>query len=106
MNTAIAITIISVMGTAVFGLFFTQFQNLRDVMQKGFDSLETKVDSLETKVDENTAAVSALDTKFTGAINNLETRMTEKFLNHLREHGERFARIEAKLDIDPPAEAA
>ena len=99
MNTAIAITIISVMGTAVFGLFFMQFQNLREDMKKGFDSLETKV-------DENTAAVSALDTKFTGAINNLETRMTEKFLNHLRDHGERLARIEAKLDIDPPAEAA
>ena len=69
------------------------------------------------------AAVHALDTKFTGLFTGLETRfenletrfdrletkvdaLDEKFTAQLHDHGERLARIEAHLRINPPAEAA
>lgn len=44
-----------------------------------------------------------------GLINNLSDQfggIRTEVHNGFREHGERLARIEAKLDIDPPAEAA
>lgn len=128
---AIAITVISVVGTALFGMFFMQFQNLREDMRKGFentnarfDRLEDKIGNNEAKIDTNTAAITDLEIrmtdKVTGAIKDLEVRMTDKFTGELkaqgeridrihdvlRGHGERLARIEFKLNIDPPAEAA
>ena len=69
----VAITVISVVGTALFGMFFMQFQGLRE-------------------------DIRALDHKVTGEL--------KAVYDVLREHGERLARIEAKLEIDPPAEAA
>ena len=40
----------------------------------------------------------SLDTKFTGTIKDLDTKFTDQF----KEQGERLARIETKLNIDPP----
>ena len=83
-------------------------------------STNSKLDRLDNKLENLTGGVHALDTKFTvqeAKADNLETkvtaelkdfeiRLTDKFTIELRDHGERLARIEAKLDIDPPAEAA
>lgn len=91
----VAITVISVVGTALFGMFFMQFQGLREDI-RGLDHKFTD-----------------LDHRFTGELRALEIRISDKFTvelkaqyDVLREHGERLARIESKLEIDPPAEAA
>ena len=77
MNTAIATTLISVLGAGLFaGLYGMLFHHLRDV--------STRLASLNS-------SIRNMDTKFTA---------------QLQDHGDRLARIEAKLDIDPPAEAA
>ncbi|MCY4194187.1 MAG: hypothetical protein OXF04_07825 [bacterium] len=102
MNTAIAATLISVLGVGLFGMFF-HFMRV-----------------VNAKLDKIGDDVAGLDTKFTGQIKDLEIRLTDKFTGQinaqgrridgiydaLRDHGERLARIEAKLDIDPTAEAA
>ena len=116
----VAITIISVVGTALFGMFFIQLQNLREDMKEGFRGVN--------------AEFKAQDQRFTGELKALEIRFTDKFTGELkaqgkridrvydvlrdhgeridrvydvlRGHGERLARIEVKLEIDPPAEAA
>ena len=80
MNTAIATTLISVLGAGLFGMFFMLFKNLSDTMSAGFAAVNARLDRLEDKVDGLTGEVGA--------------------------HGERLARIEAKLESDPPAEAA
>ena len=63
-----------------------------------------------------TGQLKAMDDKFTGEFKVLDSKFTGELKAHgeridrvfdvLRDHGERLARIEAKLDIDPPAEAA
>jgi len=103
MNAAIATTLISVLGVGLFGgLCGMLFHHMRD--------LSVRFSGLEQKLDDNTAAVKNLEIrltdKFTGQITDLEIRLTNRFTAELRSHGERLARIEAKLDIDPPAEAA
>ena len=90
MQAAIA-TLIGVLGT---GLITVLLQFMR-TMNSRFDRLESKVDNL-------TGEVHTLDTRLTGEIHALDT----KFTGELKAHGERLARIEAKLDIEPPAEAA
>ena len=95
MNTVVSTTLISVLGA---GLIEMLFHYLRD--------LSTRFSNLELAVKNLGSDVGALDTKFTGELKDLESRLTDKFLGQLREHGEHLARIEAKLDIDPPAEAA
>ena len=73
MNTAIATTLISVLGAGLFaGLYGMLFHYLRDV--------STRLASLDS-------SIKNMDTKFTA---------------QLQDNGERLARIEAKLDIDPP----
>ena len=75
-------------GAGLFGgLYGMLFHYMRD--------LSVRFSGLEQKLDDNTAAVK-----------DLEIRLTDKFTAELKGHGERLARIEAKLDIDPPAEAA
>ena len=86
-------------------------------------ALDTKftglISDLEVRLtDKFTGQIQALDTKFTGLISDLEVRLTDKFTGHLtdlrkevydgfKDHGERLARIEVVLKIDPPsAEAA
>ena len=120
---AVAVTIIGVVGTALFGMFFMQFKNLRDDMTAGFAAVNSRLDRQDARLDSLIAAVHALDTKFTGLFSGLETRfenletrfdrletkvdaLDEKFTAQLHDHGERLARIEAHLRINPPAEAA
>ena len=95
MNEIVQNAMIGLFGAGFLGILF---HHLRD-MSARLSSLETTVKSMETKF---TGAIKDLETKFTGAIKDLEIRMDTKF----KEHGERLARIEAKLEIDPPAEAA
>ena len=113
MNTAIATTLISVLGVGLFGgLYGMLFHYMRD--------LSVRFSGLERKLDDNTAAVKDLEIrltdKFTGQIRELDAKFTghinaqgqriDGIYDALRDHGERLARIEAKLDIDPTAEAA
>ncbi|WP_419925860.1 hypothetical protein [Candidatus Poriferisocius sp.] len=121
---AITATVIGVVGTALFAMIFMQFQHLRQDMAAGFQAAnrDLKAQGHEIKaLDEKfTGEFKALNEKFTGELKAqghelkaLEIRLTDKFtgeikaLDHLlRGHGERLARIEAKLEIEPPAEAA
>ena len=84
MNGVLTTTMIGITGGGVISLLavFVRMMGLR-------------FDRLEAKVDNNTAAIK-----------DLEIRLTDKFTGQLKAHGERLARIEAKLDVDPPAEAA
>ena len=102
MNTAIATTLISVLGAGLFGMFFVLFRNLfmlfrnlSNTMTTGFAAVDARFGRLEDKVD-----------GLVGEVHALETKLTDKFTAELRAHGERLARIEAKLEPDPPAEAA
>ena len=113
MNTAITTTLISVLGAGLFGMFFLLFRNLfmlfrnlSNTMTAGFAAVDARFGRLEDKVDGLVQHVHALDIKFTGEIRALETKFTEKFTAEIRAHGERLSRIEAKLEPDPPAEAA
>ena len=106
MNTAIISTVIGVIGTGLFGLFFMQLNNLREDMKAGFEATNLRFDHLNGKVDNLTGDLHALDTKFTGELKDQFHALDTKFTGELRAHGERLARIEAKLEIDPPAEAA
>ena len=110
MNTAILSSVIggsAVLLASVIGVLFAHFLAVqRESQQKiegRLDVLTGAIQNLDTKF---TGAIKDLDTKFTGAIKSLEIRLVEKFTSQFKEHGERLARIEAKLDIDPPAEAA
>ena len=102
----VAITVISVVGTALFAMFFMQFQGLREDI-RGLDHKFTgELRALDHKF---TGEFKALDQKFTGELRALDHKFTVEFkavYGVLREHGERLARIESKLEIDPPAEAA
>ena len=98
----VAITVISVVGTALFGMFFMQFQGLREDMREGFRAVNGDIKSLDQRF---TGELKALDQKFTGELKAQGQRIDRVF-DVLREHGERLARIESKLEGDPPAEAA
>jgi len=67
------------------------------------------VKALENRVTGDVKAVNddvkALELRVTGDIKAQGGRI-DRVLDVLRVHGERLARIETKLDIDPPAEAA
>ncbi len=69
-----------------------RFAEHREDMNRRFD---------EQKADSEKHFAAILD-----EIKVLEVRLTDRFRIELRSHGERLARIETKLDIDPPAEAA
>lgn len=81
---AVAITVIGVVGTALFGMFFMQFQNLREDMKEGFRQVNGRLDHPDT-------GLHALHTQ----VKDFEIRLTDKFTSQLKEHGERLARIEA-----------
>ena len=108
----VAITVISVVGTALFGMFFMQFQSLREDMREGFRTVNGDIRAVN-------GDIKALDQKFTSELKAQGERIDRVYdvlRNHgerlarvydvLREHGERLDRIEAKLEDDPPAEAA
>ena len=130
MNAVVTTTIISVLGAGLFGLMiqymrlsnsrFNSLESRFDSLESRFDSLETRFATLEarfsrleTKLDSLISVVHAMDTKFTNEIKDLEIRLTEKFTAHLTDlrkevydgfkaHGERLARIEVELNIQPP----
>lgn len=98
----VAITVISVVGTALFGMFFMQFQGLREDMREGFRTVNGDIRAVN-------GDIKSLDQRFTGELKSLDQKFTGELRAQygvLRECGERLARIEAKLEIDPPAEAA
>ncbi len=114
MNIVIATTLISVLGAGLFGGLYGMLFHFMRTFSAKLDSMDAKFDG---KFGELSNAIHALDTKFTGQVKDLdikftgqmkdmEIRLTDKFTAQFKEHGERLARIEAKLDIDPPAEAA
>ena len=74
---AITVTIIGILGTGLISAFMFSMRTLG-------------------------AKIDRLDDKFTGQISRLGQEMHKGF----KDHGERLARIEARLEIDPPAEAA
>ncbi|MDE0216052.1 MAG: hypothetical protein OXN79_05660 [bacterium] len=73
------------------------------------DRVTGDVKALEDRVTGDIKAVNddvkALELRVTGDIKAQGGRI-DRVLDVLRVHGERLARIETKLDIDPPAEAA
>ena len=110
MNTAIATTLIGVLGAVLFGGLYGMFFHFMRAVNAKFESIDDKLGRLSDDIH-------ALDTKFTAQIKDLEVRLTDKFTGQikgldtkltaqLREHGERLARIEGKLGIDYPVEAA
>ncbi|MCQ3811067.1 MAG: hypothetical protein KTV68_11025 [Acidimicrobiia bacterium] len=126
MNTAIlsstiggsAILIASVIGALMYHILAVQRNNQAKI-ESGFEQVNASIHNLDTKF---TGQISDLEVrltdKFTGQISDLEVRLTDKFTGHLtdlrkevydgfKDHGERLARIEVVLKIDPPsAEAA
>ena len=123
MNAVVTTTIISVLGAGLFGLMiqymrlsnsrFNSLESRFDSLETRFATLEARFSRLETKLDSLISVVHAMDTKFTNEIKDLEIRLTEKFTAHLTDlrkevydgfkaHGERLARIEVELNIQPP----
>ena len=76
MSDAIVSTVIGVVGTGLIGVFYIQLQNLRDDLKQGFRDRGDSIKSLEAAV--------------------VQLKETAK------DHGERLARIETKLDDNPP----
>ena len=76
-------TLVGVLGTGLIGMFFMQLQNMRSDLKE-----------LAAEVKDLAAEVKVLGAE----MQNLNQT--------LKSHGRRLARVEAKLDIDPPAEAA
>lgn len=108
MSDAIVGTVIGVVGTGMIGMFFMQFQNLRDDLKQGFRDQGPSIKSLETAVVQLQGAVGQLQ----GAVGQLNKtakdhgeRLTQ-IEETAKDHDKRLARIEVKLDTDPPAEAA
>lgn len=128
MNGAIANTLIGVTGGGVIALVvlfiritINRFDRLEEKFEgslirleakfeSGFIRLEEKfegqVDRLEKKSDGKFDRVEEKFDNLVGEVHALEIRLVDKFTAQLKEHGERLARIEAKLEVDPPAEAA
>ena len=113
MNTAITTTLIGVLGAGLFGMFFLLFRNLfmlfrnlSNTLTAGFAAVEARFGRLEDKVDGLVGEVHALEIKFTEKFTAELRRLEIKFTGELRAHDARLARIEAKLEPGPPAEAA
>ena len=112
-----------------------RFAESREDMDRRFTDMQSTMNDrfaeMRADADRNHAALVALITaqgqdikdldhgltdKFTGELRALDHRLTgelkaqgertDRVLDVLRDHGERLARIEVKLDIDPSAEAA
>ena len=103
---ALAITIISVIGTALFGMFYMQFKNLRDDMKTGFRAVHDRLNDPTTGLFALATGIKDLEIRLAHKFTIELKALDHKFTSELREHGERLARIETKLGTDPPAEAA
>ena len=79
-----------------------RFAEHREEMNRRFD--EQKADS-ERRFAAVLDEIKGVEHRLTGEIKAQGERI-DMVLDVLRNHGERLARIETKLDIDPPAEAA
>ena len=113
MNTVTSTTLISVLGAGLLGILL---HYLRDLSTR-FSSLELAVKNLDTNVtselkdlenrlsDKFAQELKGLDTKFTQELKAQGQRI-DRVYDVLLDHGERLARIELKLEIEPPAEAA
>ena len=77
-----------------------------DGLEKRFGGLERRFGGVEKRFGGLERRFGGLESSLTADTRDLEIRLIDKFTSHLKEHGERLARIEAKLDINPPAEAA
>ena len=106
MNTAITTTLISVLGAGLFGMFLVLFKNLSDTVANGFATVNSRLGRLEDRFDNLTGEVHALETKLTDRFTGEIRRLENKFTAELRAHDARLARIEEKLERDPPAETA
>ena len=84
MNTAMYSTLIGVLAGGLIGLLIFQFRTIVGRLNRLADQLQ------------------GLDDKFMAHLTDLRKEVHDGF----RDHGERLARIEVKLDNDPPAEAA
>ena len=94
-------TVVGVVGTGLIAMFFMQLQNLRDDLRQGLRDLGQAVAVQGESIESLKIAVVQLET----AVVQLETTVVQ--LNETaKDHGKRLARIEHKLDSDPPAEAA
>ena len=127
-----AILIASVMG-ALMNHFFAMQRKNQSKIESGFEHVTASIHNLDTKFtgqisdlevrlsDKFTGQISDLEVrlsdKFTGQISDLEVRLSDKFTGHLtdlrkevydgfKDHGERLARIEVELKIEPPPAAA
>ena len=98
MNAIVQTTLIGLLGTGLLGLLS---HYLRDLSTR-FSRIELAVQNLGTNV---TNEFKDLDTKFTGELKAQGERI-DRVHDVLRDHAGRLGRIEAKLDIDPSAEAA
>lgn len=79
-----------------------RFEENREEMNRRFD--EQKADSerrFAAVIDE----IKGVEHRLTGEL-KAQGKRIDGILDVLRSHGERLARIETKLDINPPAEAA
>ena len=94
MSDAIMGTVVGVVGTGLIAMFFMQLQNLRDDLRQGLRDLGQAVAVQGESIESLKIAVVQLETTV------VQLNETAK------DHGKRLARIERKLDIDPPAEAA
>ena len=116
---AALVTLIGVMGAGIISVFIltmrmlgSKLDRLESIVEKifhGLHALDIKVTgeihALDIKV---TGEIHALDTKVTGLageVQALDTKVTG-LAGEVKAQGERLARIEAHLDINPPAEAA
>ena len=127
MDTAILSSVIggsAVVVATLLGVLFNRmfaFQKVTNIQLENVvnavHGLDTKMKDLEIRLgDKFTGQLKAMDDKFTGEIKVLDSKFTGELKAHgeridrvfgvLRDHGERLARIEAKLNVDPPAEAA
>ena len=79
-----------------------RFAEHRDEMNRRFD--EQKADS-ERRFAAILGEIKGVEHRLTGEL-KAQGKRIDGILDVLRSHGERLARIEAKLEIDPPAEAA
>ncbi len=81
-------------------------EKLRADTEKGFSAVLNEIKGLEHRLIEKfTVELKHLDTKFTGELKAQGERI-DRIHDVLRDHAGRLARIEARLDKDPPAEAA
>ncbi|MCY4433117.1 MAG: hypothetical protein OXE45_05510 [bacterium] len=104
MNTAILSSVIggsAVLIAALLSVLFNRVFEGQKQTNSQLAILTGTVSHLEGRFD-------GLEGRFDGLENRFDAqgKRIDGILHVLREHGERLARIEAKLDNDPPAEAA